>query len=114
MLTDEYPEGYTPFYSDGGLMKVFRFRHPNVAVTAENSSVILKFENATGTGIGIFRYLDNGTLVFKKWYGVKGKDEFLLLDDLNGSVAIRYTYVQKKTVLDRDVFRIDDVLHGSG
>ncbi|NJE05687.1 oligosaccharyl transferase, STT3 subunit [Thermococcus sp. M36] len=114
MLTGDYPEGYTLLYSDGGLVKIFRFSHPNVVVTAGNGSVILKFENATGTGIGIFGYLDNGTLVFKKWYGVKGKDEFPLPDDLNGSVVIRYTYVQKKTVLDRGVFRIDDVLHGTG
>ncbi|ASJ11590.1 glycosyltransferase family 39 protein [Thermococcus thioreducens] len=113
MFTDEYPEEYEPFYSDGGYIKIFRFEHPNVVVTAENGSVVLRFTNATGTGIGIYGYLDNGTLVFKKWYGVKGKDKFTLPGNLNGSVVVRYTYVQKKTVLDRGVFRIDDVLHGT-
>ncbi|NJE62121.1 STT3 domain-containing protein [Thermococcus sp. 21S7] len=113
MFTDEYPENYAPVYSDGGYIKVFRFKHPNVAVTAENGSIVLRFTNATGTGLGIHGYLDNGTLVFKKWYGVKGKDAFVLPADINGSVVVRYVYVQKKTVLDRGIFRIDDVLHGT-
>ncbi|NJE11152.1 STT3 domain-containing protein [Thermococcus sp. MAR1] len=112
MFTDEYPSRYKLIYSDGGYIKIFHFEHPNVFVTAENGSVVLRFTNATGTGIGIYGYLDNGTLVFKKWYGVKGKDKFTLPGDLNGSAVIRYTYVQKKTVLDRGVFRIEDVLSG--
>ncbi|WP_240913585.1 STT3 domain-containing protein [Thermococcus sp. JdF3] len=112
MFTKGYPADYDQVYSDGGMVKIFRFKHPNVVVTVGNGSVVLRFTNATGTGIGIYGYLGNGTLVFKKWYGVKGKDEFLLPDNLNGSVVIRYTYVQKKTVLDRGVFRIDDVLCG--
>ncbi|WP_258083263.1 STT3 domain-containing protein [Thermococcus thermotolerans] len=112
MFTDDHPN-FTEVYSDGGYIKIFRFEHPNVRVTAENGSVVLRFTNATGTGLGIYGYLDNGTLVFKKWYGVKGKDKFTLPDDLNGSVVIRYIYVHKKTVLDRGVFRIDDVLHGT-
>ncbi|ASI98367.1 STT3 domain-containing protein [Thermococcus celer] len=113
MFTDEYPGYYRPVYSDGGYVKVFRFEHPNVVVAAGNGSVVLRFTNATGTGIGIFGYLDNGTRVFKKWYGVKGKDELILPGDLNGSVVVRYTYTQKKTVLDRGVFRISDVLSGT-
>ncbi len=110
MFTDEYPGDYEQVYSDGGIVKIFRFNHSNVIVTTENSSIILKFTNATGTGIGIYGYLDNGTLVFKKWYGVKGKDEFLLPDNINGSVVVRYTYSKGKTVLDRGIFRIDDIV----
>lgn len=104
---------YSPVYSDGGMLKIFRFEHPNVAVTAGNGSVVLRFDNATGTGLGILGYLDNGTLVFRKWYGVHGKSEFILPENLNGSVVVRYTYVRKKTVLDRGVFRIKDVLRES-
>ncbi|AEK73097.1 hypothetical protein GQS_05995 [Thermococcus sp. 4557] len=110
MFTDDCPRNYTLVYSDGGYVKIFRFRHPNVVVAAENGSVVLRFTNATGTGLGVYGYLDNGTLVFKKWYGVGGRDSFVLPDDINGSVVVRYTYVRKKTVLDRGVFRIDDIL----
>ncbi|KUH34435.1 oligosaccharyl transferase, STT3 subunit [Thermococcus celericrescens] len=113
MFTDDYSGNYTQVYSDGGYVKIFRFEHPNVAVAAENGSVVLRFTNATGTGLGIYGYLDNGTLVFKKWYGVGGKDAFVLPTDINGSAVVRYVYVRKKTVLDRGVFRIDDVLFGA-
>ncbi|WP_461863567.1 oligosaccharyl transferase, STT3 subunit [Thermococcus sp.] len=106
MFTNEYPSYYRLVYSDGGYIKIFRFIHPNIAVERENGRVILKFENATGTGLGIFGYLDNGTLVFKKWYPVKGKSEFILPEDMNGSVVVKYTYVRKRTVLDRGIFRI--------
>ena len=110
MFTNEYPSSYKPFYSDGGIVKIFHFAHPNVEVTAKNSSIVLKFYNTTGTSLGVYGYLDNGTLIYKKWFNVKDKGEFVLPTDLNGSVVIRYVYVQKKTVLDRGVFRIEDVL----
>ncbi|WP_297503050.1 glycosyltransferase family 39 protein [Thermococcus sp.] len=113
MFTNEYPPYYHLIYSDGGLIKIFRFEHPNVAVTAENGSVVLKFTNATGTGVGIYGFLDNGTLVYRKWFNVKGKDEFILPENLNGSVVVRYIYSEGKTVLDRGVFRIGDVLDHS-
>jgi len=112
MFTDNYSSNYRLLYSDGGIIKIFRFVHPNVIVTAENGSVVLKFENATGTGLGIYGYLDNGTLVFKKWYSVKDREEFILPQNLNGSVVVRYTYTGGRTVLDRGVFRIEDVLTG--
>ena len=112
MFTDNYSPDYQLFYSDGGMVKIFRFVHPNVIVTSQSGSVVLKFTNATGTGLGIYGFLDNGTLVYKKWFGVKGKSEFILPENLNGSVVVRYVYVQKKTVLDRGVFRISDVLGG--
>ncbi len=108
MFTNEYPSYYRLVYSDGGYIKIFRFEHPNVVVTSENGSVVLRFTNATGTGLGILGYLDNGTLVFRKWYPVKGEEEFILPNDMNGSVVVRYTYVRKRTVLDRGVFRIDE------
>ena len=114
MFTNEYPDYYKLIYSDGGLVKIFKFVHPNVIVTSENNSVVLKFTNATGTGVGIYGYLDNGTLVFKKWYSVAGKDEFLLPENLNGSVVIRYIYTRKKIILDKGVFRMGDVLRDRG
>ncbi|AEH25449.1 STT3 domain-containing protein [Pyrococcus yayanosii] len=100
-------ERYRLVYSDGGVIKIFKLEHPNVAVERVNGTVVLRFENATGTGLGIFGFLDNGTLVFRKWYPVKGKEEFPLPLDLNGSVVIRYTYVEGRVVVDRGVFRLD-------
>jgi len=92
-------------YSDGGYIKIFRFRHPNVAVEQTGREIIFKFENATGTGLGVFGYLDNGTQVFKKWYSVKGMEELRLTKDQVNGTVIRYVYVEKKKVLDRGVFR---------
>ncbi|ASJ08364.1 oligosaccharyl transferase, STT3 subunit [Thermococcus siculi] len=109
MFTSNYSRAYSLLYSDGGYIKVFRFEHPNVVVIQENSSIVLKFTNSTGTGLRIYGYLDNGTLVFKKRYGVKRKEEFVLPENINGSVVVRYIYAQEKTILDRGVFRIDDV-----
>ncbi|NJE49408.1 STT3 domain-containing protein [Thermococcus sp. 9N3] len=110
MFTDEYPKDYKLIYSDGGIVKIFKFVHPNVIVTSENGSVVLRFENASGTGLGVYGYLDNGTLVFKKWYNVEDRREFILPKNLNGSVVVRYTYTKSKTVLDRGVLRVDDTL----
>jgi len=105
MFSNEYSKDYQLIYSDGGYIKVFKFRHPNVAVEQTENEIIFRFENATGTGLGVFGYLENGTQVFKKWYPVKGKTEFILpKDQVNGTV-IRYTYAEKKKVLDRGVFR---------
>jgi len=70
---------------------------------------VLRFENATGTSLGIYGFLDNGTLVFRKWYPVNGLEKFPLPRNLNGSVVVRYTYARKGKVLDRGVFRIEDV-----
>ena len=113
MFTDNYSKNYQLLYSDGGIVKIFRFVHPNVIVTSQNGSVVLRFTNSTGTAIGIYGFLDNGTLVYRKWFNVKGKGEFTLPKNLNGSVVIRYIYVQKGTVLDRGVFRVKDVLSSS-
>jgi len=112
MFTNHYPSDYRLLYTDGGMVKIFRLVHPNVVVTAENGSIVLRFENATGTGLAIYGFLDNGTRVYKKWFSVKGKDEFILPENLNGSVVVRYTYLKDKTVLDRGVFRIEDVVGG--
>jgi len=113
MFTEDYPPGYRLVYSDGGYVKIFKFEHPNVIVTSQSGSVVLRFTNDTGTGLGIYGFLDNGTLVYKKWFGVKGKSEFILPENLNGSVVVRYTYSRGRTVLDRGVFRISDVLRSS-
>jgi len=106
MFSNEYPPDYQLVYSDGGYIKIFHFIHPNVAIKQTENEIIFRFENATGTGLGVFGYLENGTLVFKKWYSVKGKKEFILPKELNGSVVVRYTYLKKRTVLDRGIFRI--------
>ena len=46
-------------------------------------------------------FLDNRTLVFKKWYNVEGQQEFFFPKNLNRSVVLRYTHSKGKTVLDR-------------
>ncbi|NJE03858.1 oligosaccharyl transferase, STT3 subunit [Thermococcus sp. MV11] len=109
MFTGNQPN-FTEIYSDGGYIKIFRFEHPNVVVTSENGSVVLRFTNSTGTTIRIFGYLDNGTMVFKRQYEVKGKNEFVLPADINGSVVVRYVCLGDEGVLDGGVFRIDDVV----
>lgn len=97
------PEGpYEPVYSDGGIIKVLRLKHPNVRVEKENGRVVFHFENATGTGLGIWGFMDNGTQVFSKWYDVKGKEEFELPEEVNGTV-IRYAYAVGKRIVDRGI-----------
>ena len=97
-------EDYETVYSDGGLIKILRFKHPNVEVFRENGTVVFHFENATGTTLALYGFLDNGTMVFKKSYNVKGREEFTLPEEVRG-VVIRYTYLKGKTVLDRGIFR---------
>ncbi|WP_367883074.1 hypothetical protein [Thermococcus peptonophilus] len=64
---------YELVYSDGGLIKILRLKHPNVVVKRTGGETLLQFENATGTRLGIWGgFLDNGTMVFKKWYNVEG------------------------------------------
>ncbi|WP_342764473.1 oligosaccharyl transferase, STT3 subunit [Thermococcus sp. 21S9] len=109
MFTNQYSSDYRLLYTDGGMVKIFRFVHPNVIVTAENGSIVLRFENATGTGIGIWGYLDNGTLIEGKWINVAKKRELIVSKYSNVSI-IQYTYVKGKTVLDRGVFRIKDII----
>ncbi|ACS89078.1 STT3 domain-containing protein [Thermococcus sibiricus] len=99
-------EPYELVYSDRGMIKILRLKHPNVRVEKENEKVILHFENATGTGLGIWGFLDNGTKVFEKWYEVKGKEEFELPEEVNGTV-IRYAYAVGKKIVDRGIFRRD-------
>ena len=95
---------YETVYSDGGLIKILRFKHPNVEVLRANGTVVFHFENATGTTLTIYGFLDNGTLIFKKSYNVKDREEFVLPEEVEG-VVIRYTYLKGRTVLDRGVFR---------
>ncbi|WP_084593934.1 glycosyltransferase family 39 protein [Palaeococcus ferrophilus] len=104
LFTGDAPNHYRLVYSDGGRIKIYRFEHPNVIVTRTNGTVVFHFKNTTGTGLGIWGFLDNGTLVFKKWYGVKGLEEFELPGDVNGTV-IRYAYAEGKQIVDRGVFR---------
>ncbi|WP_232473533.1 STT3 domain-containing protein [Thermococcus profundus] len=97
---------YKLVYSDGGMIKIFKLEHPNVAIERENGTIIFHFENATGTGLGIWGFLDNGTLVFHKWYGVKGKETFELPSEVKG-IVIRYAYAEGKKIVDRGIFRRD-------
>ncbi|AAL80535.1 oligosaccharyl transferase, STT3 subunit [Pyrococcus furiosus DSM 3638] len=101
LFTQRTGENYELVYSDGGFVKVFRFVHPNV-VFRGNKFIL----TGNGTGLGLYGYLDNGTLVFKKWYSVKNMQEFELPNNLNGSVVVRYVYTQGKIVLDRGIVRV--------
>ena len=97
-------EPYELVYSDGGVVKILKLKHPNVKVERDGEKVILRFENATGTRLGIWGFLENGTLVFKKWYNVKGKNEFELPEEVNGTV-VRYAYAVGKKIVDKGIFR---------
>ncbi|WP_042698436.1 STT3 domain-containing protein [Thermococcus sp. PK] len=95
---------YELVYSDGGVIKILKLKHPNVRIEKANGKITFHFENATGTGLGIWGFLDNGTMVFGKWYDVKGLEEFELPSEVNGTV-IRYAYAEGKKIVDRGVFR---------
>ncbi|NJE77470.1 oligosaccharyl transferase, STT3 subunit, partial [Thermococcus sp. ES12] len=49
-------EPYEVVYSDGGVVKILKLKHPNVKVEKDGEKVILRFENATGTGVGIWGF----------------------------------------------------------
>ena len=93
---------YEFVYSDGGLIKILRLKHPNVRVEKDDCRVIFHFENASGTRLGIWGFLDNGTKVFEKWYSVRNKEEFELPEEVNGTV-IRYAYAIGKRIVDRGI-----------
>ncbi|WP_324735228.1 oligosaccharyl transferase, STT3 subunit [Thermococcus sp. SY098] len=108
MFTNEYSKDYQLVYSDGGYIKIFKFKHPNVVVNQTKNEIIFNFENATGTGLGVFGYLENGTLVFKKWYPVKDLKQFKLSRGVfnNSSMAmIQYIYMKDNVWLDMGIFR---------
>ena len=99
-------EPYELVYSDGGLIKILRLKHPNVKIERTDNEVIFKFENATGTKLRIWGFLDNGTAVFEREYNVENKAEFKLPKEVEGDV-IRYAYIKGKKILDRGIFRRD-------
>ncbi|MFA4701933.1 oligosaccharyl transferase, STT3 subunit [Pyrococcus kukulkanii] len=108
MATNSYP-GYELVYSDGGIVKIFKFNHPNVVVKGSNGRIVLRFSAPVKAKLRLYGYLDNGTLVYKETFDVKGKDSFFIPQDLNNSVVIRYVYFGKY-VFDRGLFRVDDIL----
>jgi len=99
-------EPYELVYSDGGLIKILRLEHPNVKIERTDSEVTFKFENATGTKLKIWGFLDNGTIVLEREYNVEKKAEFKLPKEVEGDV-IRYAYIKGKKILDRGLFRRD-------
>jgi len=99
-------EPYELVYSDGGLIKILRLKHPNVGIERTGSEVVFKFENARGTKLKIWGFLDNGTIVFEREYNVENKAEFKLPKEVEGDV-IRYAYIKGKKILDRGIFRRD-------
>nr|WP_206203314.1 MULTISPECIES: glycosyltransferase family 39 protein [unclassified Thermococcus] len=108
MFTNKTP-GYTLVYSDGGYVKIFRFDHPNVGVSRNGNEIMLSFTNATGTKLILEGFTDNGTRVFFHIYDVAGLEEFTLPAQLNESVVVKYAYKRNGKVLDRGIFRLDDV-----
>jgi len=99
-------EPYELVYSDGGLIKVFKLKHPNVKIGRTENNIIFIFNNATGTKLKVWGFLDNGTKVFEKEYSVENKAEFELPQEVKGEV-IRYAYLEKEKVVDMGIFRRD-------
>ncbi|AAL80935.1 hypothetical protein PFDSM3638_04030 [Pyrococcus furiosus DSM 3638] len=65
---------YELVYSDGGLTKILKLKHPNVRIERSGDKIIFRFDNATGTKLKIWGFLDNATMVFdlssqKMWRG---------------------------------------------
>ncbi len=103
MFTSDYPEDYRLVYSDGGMVKIFRLVHPNVALKREGGDVLV-FENATGNRLRVYGYTDSGRRVFFREYNVSNLGEFEIPADVKGAV-IRYTYLRGSEILDRGIFR---------
>ncbi|USS41089.1 glycosyltransferase family 39 protein [Thermococcus aggregans] len=99
-------EPYELVYSDGGLIKILKLKHPNVRIERTESKVIFKFENAVGTKLKIWGFLDNGTAVFEGEYNVENKTELELPEEVEGDV-VRYAYMEGEKILDRGIFRRD-------
>ncbi len=104
MFTNEYPRNYRLFYTDHGMVKVFKLVHPNVELLKENGRAILEFKNATGNQLRIYGFNDDGRLLFERTYNVTGLKNFNVPE--SKAVVIRYTYLSSGTVLDRGVFRV--------
>ena len=105
MFTNDYPGDFRLAYTDGGMVKIFKLLHPNVALDREEG--LLRFENATGDTLRIYGYTDSGKRVFYRAYNVSGMTEFKIPPEVRG-VVIRYTYLKGETILDRGVFRRSD------
>ncbi|WP_287197741.1 oligosaccharyl transferase, STT3 subunit [Thermococcus sp.] len=99
-------EPYELVYSDGGLIKILKLKHPNVKIDRSGNKVVFSFDNATGTRLKIWGFLDNGTMVFEKEYNVENKAEFELPQEVKGEV-IRYACFKDKRVVDMGIFRGD-------
>ena len=104
MFTDEYPKNYELFYTDHGMVKVFRLVHPNVELLKENGRDVLEFTNPTGNTLRIYGFSDSGKELFERTYDVAGLKSFTV--PKTDAAVIRYTYISNGTVLDRGVFRV--------
>ncbi|WP_457751213.1 oligosaccharyl transferase, STT3 subunit [Thermococcus sp.] len=111
MFTNNYSRAYRLVYSDGGIVKIYKFVHPNVEITSDNGRIVFVFKNATGTSLVLRGYLDNGTLVYSHEFSVMSMGNFTLPENVNGSVVLRYAYFRGHTPLDRGVFRIEDFIN---
>ena len=99
-------EPYELVYSDGGIVKVLKLKHPNVKIERKKNEIVFSFDNATGTKLKIWGLLDNGTIVFEKEYAVENRTEFKLPQEVKGEI-IRYAYLGGGKVIDRGIFRRD-------
>ncbi len=104
MFTDRYPRGYRLFYTDHGMVKIFRLVHPNVELIRKNGRDILEFTDPVGTTLRIYGFSDSGRNLFLHVYSVRGMKEFELPE--TDAAVIRYTYLSNGTILDRGVFRV--------
>lgn len=107
MFSNEYPRNYRLFYSDGGMVKVFKFEHPNVKVI-KNREIRFELENGSEEySLCISGFYENRTRVFNDCYQIAMDRPIVVEMKIQEVKVIRYVLRHKKSVLDAGVFRVE-------
>ena len=108
MFTNEYPKNYRPFYSDGGIVKVFKFEHPNVKIIKNGKEIHFEVENGDKEyTLCISGFYENRTRIFNDCYPIAENKPIVIEMKIQEVKVIRYSLYEKKKVLDAGIFRVD-------